>query len=171
MGRKYVATMMHALVTCRLGYSCLLSWRMPLKSIQKLHLVQSAASRKLTGMGHRDSINPVLACLPVCFWVQFKVLMLTFKALYNLGPAYLKNSLLTYEFPDHFSYLLRPCFGCSYLLRLGRWQPERRPSSLWHKNCETFFSGRLICPLLLPSCSAGWRLFCFLLVIPSCPIY
>lgn len=51
----------------------------------------------LTKVSQRDLIAPVLDhlyCLPVCFWEQFKVLVLSIIALYGLGPAYLKYCLL-----------------------------------------------------------------------------
>ena len=38
--------------------------------------------------------------LPVHFWAQFKVLVMTYKALYGSGPGYLKDRILPYE-PAH----------------------------------------------------------------------
>lgn len=40
--------------------------------------------------------------LPVCFWAQYKVLVLTFIDLYSLGTTYLKDLLLLYEFATVF---------------------------------------------------------------------
>lgn len=37
-----------------------------------------------------------LHCLPVCFWVKFKVLIMILKALHNLGLTYLKYHHLQY---------------------------------------------------------------------------
>ena len=50
----------------------------------------------VTGSGCQDHITPVLKdlhWLPVHFRAQFKVLVLTFKALNGLGPVYLKERL------------------------------------------------------------------------------
>ena len=69
---------------------------LPLKVTQKLQLIQNVAARLLTGSGRRDHITLVLKdqhWLPVRFGAQFKVLVLTFKALKGLGPVYLKERL------------------------------------------------------------------------------
>ena len=45
-------------------------------------------------------ITPVLKSLhwlPVCFRIDFKILLLVFKALNGLSPSYLSDLLLTYE--------------------------------------------------------------------------
>lgn len=79
----------NALVRSRLGYCNALCVKLPLKSVWKLPLVQNAAISLLTGVGCGDHILPVLApenWLPICFWTQFRVLVLTFKVLYGLGP-------------------------------------------------------------------------------------
>lgn len=31
--------------------------------------------------------------MPICFWVQFKVLVVTFKALHDIGPSYLRDHI------------------------------------------------------------------------------
>ena len=73
-----------------------LSSELPLKVTQKLQLIQNAAARLVAGSGRRDHITPVLKdlhWLPVRFRAQFKVLVLTFKALNGLSPVYLKERL------------------------------------------------------------------------------
>ena len=63
----------------------------------KLQVVQNAAARLLTGVRKHHHISPTLAALhwlPICFPVNFKVLMLTYKALNGLGPRYLAERLL-----------------------------------------------------------------------------
>lgn len=57
-----------------------------LQLVQKLQLVQNAAVSLLTGAGYRKHVFP---------WAQFKMLVMTYKALYSLGLGYLK---------DHFSF-------------------------------------------------------------------
>ncbi|XP_053169630.1 uncharacterized protein LOC128353010 [Hemicordylus capensis] len=92
-----LATVTHALVTSRLNYCNTLYVGLPLKNNQKLQLVQNAAARVLSRAARWEHITPILKelhWLPVCFRVQFKVLVLTFKALNGLGPGYLRDRLL-----------------------------------------------------------------------------
>lgn len=70
-----------------------------LRSVQKLQVVQNATIRIATGMSCRDHISTVLflVCwLPVYFGAQSRSWCWPFKALYGLGPTYLKNCPLPY---------------------------------------------------------------------------
>ena len=98
-----LARVVHALVISHLDYCNVLYVGLPLKVTRKLQLIQNAAARLVTGSGRRDHITLVLKdlhWLPVRFRAQFKVLVLTFKALNSLGPAYLKERL----HPHHSKY-------------------------------------------------------------------
>lgn len=64
--------------------------------------MQNAAARLVTGTRRFEHITPVLAALhwlPVKFRVDFKILLLTFKALHGLAPSYLTDLLKPYV-PD-----------------------------------------------------------------------
>uniref|UniRef100_A0ABM5FF54 Reverse transcriptase domain-containing protein n=1 Tax=Pogona vitticeps TaxID=103695 RepID=A0ABM5FF54_9SAUR len=94
-----LTTLVLALVISRLDYCNTLYVGLPLKLMRKLQVVQNAnaAARLLTGVRKYQHISPTLAMLhwlPIRFRIDFKVLMLTYKALNSLGPRYLAERLL-----------------------------------------------------------------------------
>ncbi len=67
--------------------------------LNKLQYLQNSAARILTGARAGDHITPVLETLhwlPVKYRVDFKILMLTYKALHGLTPQYLVDLLTPY---------------------------------------------------------------------------
>ncbi len=70
--------------------------------ITKLQYVQNSAARLLTSTHNYDHITPVLIQLhwcPVKFGIDFKILLLNFKALHNKAPVYICNLITVYESP------------------------------------------------------------------------
>ena len=70
--------------------------------IRQLQLIQSAAARVLTRTKEVDDIISVLRSshwLPVCQIIDFKILLLVYKALNGLGPKYFSDLLPHYEPP------------------------------------------------------------------------
>lgn len=68
--------------------------------VQKLQLEQNMAACAVAGTWRFNSVGPLLQqlpWLPVHFWAQIKVEVLNFKALYSLGPGYLRDHLLPYN--------------------------------------------------------------------------
>ncbi|KAF7251651.1 hypothetical protein EYD10_02851 [Varanus komodoensis] len=94
-----LATVTHALVTSRLDFCNALYVGLPLKTVRILQLVQNRAARLLMGTGRYVHMTPVLRqlhWLPIEVRAQFKVLVMTYKALNGLGPGYLKERLHPY---------------------------------------------------------------------------
>ena len=63
-------------------------------------MVQNAAARVLSGISKREHISPLLASLrwlPVAQRIDFKMLLLTFKALNSRAPLYLKELIIPYR--------------------------------------------------------------------------
>ncbi|KAF7236906.1 Coiled-coil domain-containing protein 40, partial [Varanus komodoensis] len=94
-----LATVTHALVTSRLDFCNMLYMGLPLKTVRILQLVQNRAARLLMGTGRYVHMTPVLRqlhWLPIEVRAQFKVLVMTYKALNGLGPGFLMEHLRLY---------------------------------------------------------------------------
>ncbi|KAL0148273.1 hypothetical protein M9458_056419 [Cirrhinus mrigala] len=89
------SVLVHAFMTSRLDYCNALLGGCPASSINKLQIVQNAAARVLTRSRKYDHITPILKCLhwllPIRFRISYKILLLTYKALNGLAPAYLTS--------------------------------------------------------------------------------
>ena len=89
-------TLVHAYVTSKLDYCNSLLIGLPKCELDKLQRVMNCAARLITRKKKRDHITPVLHSL---HWllvperVEFKILLLTFKALNGLAPTYLTELL------------------------------------------------------------------------------
>ena len=96
---KDAEKLIHAFVSSRLDYCNALFTGLPRITTGRLQLIQNSAARLLTRTKKREHITPVLAALhwlPVTSRIDFKVLLLVYKALNEQGPEYIANSLVTY---------------------------------------------------------------------------
>ena len=82
---------------------------LPAHLIAKLQRLQNAAARVVLGLKRWDHITPALQelhWLPVKFRVQFKILLIVFKALHNMAPAYIQDMITENKYER---YSLRTC--------------------------------------------------------------
>ena len=90
--RDKLEMVLHAFVTSIIDYCNGLLYGLPDCEIAKLQRVQNAAARLLVSCKKYDHITPILInlhWLPVRYRINFKILLLTFKALYGMGPSYI----------------------------------------------------------------------------------
>uniref|UniRef100_A0A8C6LQD5 Reverse transcriptase domain-containing protein n=1 Tax=Nothobranchius furzeri TaxID=105023 RepID=A0A8C6LQD5_NOTFU len=99
LSRSDAEKLVHAFITSRLDYCNSLLSGSPQNVVKSLQLVQNAAARVLMRIKKRDHISPVLASLhwlPVKFRIDFKILLLTYKALNNQAPSYISDLIVPY---------------------------------------------------------------------------
>ena len=109
-------TLMHAYVTSRVDYCNSLLFGLPNNLIRKLQSVLNTAARVVTMTRKYDSITPVLYglhWLPIKYRIQFKLLLLVFKALNGLAPSYLSDKL-------SYKPVCKLRSSCQYLLIVPR---------------------------------------------------
>lgn len=99
---KDAEKIIHAFVTSRLDYCNSVLAGCPNSSLRTLQLIQNSAARLLTGTRRRQHITPILASLhwlPVKFRIEFKILVLTYKALHSQAPSYIRELIELYHPP------------------------------------------------------------------------
>ena len=98
--RDQAKSVIHAYVTSKLDSNNALLTGSPSVLTRKLQRIQNAAARLITGAKKGDHVTPILKSLhwlPIHLRILFKLLLLTFKALNDAGPAYLKVLLDPYQ--------------------------------------------------------------------------
>ena len=78
----------------RLDYCNSLLYKVPAVHMSKLQRIQNSAARLVCSTPRFNHITPVLFSLhwlPVAYRIEFKILVLTFKAIYQLAPSYICN--------------------------------------------------------------------------------
>ena len=97
--RKYLSkdstrTLVHAFITARIDYCNGLLDGLPAAHLNKLQRIQNSAARLVCSLPRFCHITPTLFSLhwlPVCFRIEFKLLILAFKAIHGLAPQYITD--------------------------------------------------------------------------------
>ena len=94
--------LMHSFVSSRLDNLNSLLYGIPKQEIMKLQRIQNAAARIVSKAKKYDHITPTLHALhwlPISQRIQYKILLLTYKALNNLAPQYIADMLKPIQLP------------------------------------------------------------------------
>lgn len=102
--RELTETLIHAFISSRVDYCNSLLYGLPKCQLNKLQRVQNAAARLVFQESKYCRISPLLRSLhwlPVKYRIDFKVLLLTFKAIHGMAPQYLSNLISLKEFTGY----------------------------------------------------------------------
>ena len=89
-------TVIHAVMSAKLDYANSLLYGLPDNQLQLLQRTQNTAARIITRSRKFDHITPILRrlhWLPVSYRINFKIILLTYKALHGLAPRYMRDML------------------------------------------------------------------------------
>ena len=127
LSRESTETLIHAFITSRVDY-CInsLLYGLPTCQLSKLQRVQNAAARLIFNASKFCHITPLLVqlhWLPVKERINFKILLITFKALHGLAPSYISDLISIkrspyYSLMSNEELLLNPP-KCKTLVTLG----------------------------------------------------
>ncbi len=96
LDQKTAEILIHSLVHSHIDYCNSLLIGVPKYLIKKMQMVQNTAARILWRVRKHDPITPTLKMLhwlPVAYRIKFKVCVITFYALHNIGPEYIRDML------------------------------------------------------------------------------
>ena len=89
----------HSLVVSRMDFGNATLHGISEAILHRLQVLQNSAARLITGTRRREHISPVLFALywlPICQRIKFKLLLLVYRCLHQLAPAYLSELITPY---------------------------------------------------------------------------
>ena len=117
-------TLMHSFVSSRLDSFNSLLYGVSKKELTRLQRIQNAAARIICGAKKSDNITPILKqlhWLPVIKRIEYKIILLTYKALNNMAPDYISSLLHRVSYDDrqlrscdNLSLIVPRSFSCTY---------------------------------------------------------
>ena len=108
LDKKDTEKIIHAFISSTLDYGNALLYGTSQKNLNKLQVLQNSAARLIEKLRKHDHITETLIklhWLPVKARIDFKILLLTWKALHGLSPPYIANLL---ELREEFRTLRNP---------------------------------------------------------------
>ena len=99
LDRQSCEKLVHAFISSRLDNCNSLLINLPDKDLRKLQRIQNSSARLIALTRKRNHITPVLFrlhWLPVYYRIIFKVLLLTYKTLSGMAPAYMSDIVRPY---------------------------------------------------------------------------
>ena len=100
LNKEQTRCVVHAFVTSKLDSNNSLLGAIPSDQVKQLERIQNAAAKVIMRKKKHDRVTPCLEelhWLPIKSRITFKMLLLTFKAINNIGPVYLKDLFATYH--------------------------------------------------------------------------
>ena len=99
LNKKSAETLIHAFISSKLDSCNSLLFGLPKGNLYRLQRIQNSAAKIISGAGKRDHITPILRelhWLPISSRIQFKILLLTFRAINNGSPSYISDLVEPY---------------------------------------------------------------------------
>lgn len=96
MDKKSLEILVHAYISSKFDFMNGLIYGVPNYLLNFLTRIQNAAARMLTGAGKFESISPILQelhWLPIKYRIEYKLLLLVYKALNGKAPSYVSDMI------------------------------------------------------------------------------